>query len=168
MEVGEASVVTMNEFQIRISQVVSDLVGPVPDEITPAWLEDLWVRAEGEKRNGCPILMELGFITDEAERAAYWMKEQGREKSRFVASFRPNPFRSRQRVRLKKGSVVKQIGEEPRTLVRDQVITIDHTTDGYTDGYHGIHVHNPSIRWAGSGGYWVDLDLATNPIPEAA
>lgn len=96
-----------------------------------------------------------------------------------------NPFTSGSVVRLPAGTVVRR-PTKPRSegqsdrqaLTRAQTVKVHHATPGWVDRW-GEHtgrpgtVMLPTISWAGSGGYWVDVkvtpelcEAAGIPIPE--
>lgn len=51
-----------------------------------------------------------------------------------------------------------------RPAGRTYKVTVDHTLCGTSD--NGRPTSNPKIRWAGSGGYWFEVDV--NDVPELA
>jgi hypothetical protein len=86
------------------------------------------------------------------------------------------PIKRGDRVTIPKGTKIHTT--RPKLKEREKVagctyhVTVDHVMPGsapYTP-YHGrpedtLPAKNPSIRWAGKGGYWEEVDL--NDVPEA-
>jgi len=72
-------------------------------------------------------------------------------------------------VTIRKGTIIKTVGREPRPAGRTYKIKIDHILNGVNRYYdyrdEPVNVQNPRVRWAGPGGYWSDADI--NDIPEA-
>jgi len=72
-------------------------------------------------------------------------------------------------VTIKKGTIVKTVGREPRPAGRTYKVKIHHILNGVNRYYdyrdEPVEVQNPRVCWAGPGGYWSDVDI--NDIPEA-
>lgn len=141
--------------------VIADLIGPMPDFITSDWLTNLWSAAEAKKCNGCPILMELHWITENAEACVKWMLEKDIKSCKYIGPFRKNPFSRGQTVVIPKGAKIWYRGKDVVTK-KSYKVKVHMTSEGYINNYHGLSVHNPRITWPGSGGYWTDLDLGEN------
>lgn len=153
------------EYMARNFSVLAELMGEVPDEFTPAWLEKAAADAESRCCNGCPILSELYYIRENAERCARWMREQRVDRAKFIGPFRRNPFARGQTVVIRKGSIVRRNGQDV-VVRRSYRIRIHSIGEGFSHEDHGPVVVNPSITWPGTGGYWTDLDLGKSPLPK--
>ena len=75
-------------------------------------------------------------------------------------------------VTIPKDTIVKTIGQDPKPAGKTYKVRVDHILGGtiaYWDNNGQsprlIRPTAPSIRWAGSGGYWSEVDI--NEIPEA-
>lgn len=79
------------------------------------------------------------------------------------------PIKKGMTVTIKKGVIVHRIGKEPRPAGRTFKVTVNHTTSGWTQhrSHHGeiSPSQNPTVVWAGAGGYWTHVDI--NDVPEA-
>jgi hypothetical protein len=80
------------------------------------------------------------------------------------------PIKKGMTVTIKKGTIVKTIGRDPKPAGKTYKITVHHLGGGSNQyrGYHGeiVAAQNPTVVWAGPGGYWSECDL--NDLPEAA
>lgn len=71
------------------------------------------------------------------------------------------PVKAGDTITLLKGMKYEQLGEI-RTVKRKYTIKVHHVLPGITSTVHQdepVHRMNPSIRWAGSGGYWCGMDI---------
>jgi hypothetical protein len=71
------------------------------------------------------------------------------------------PVKTGDTITLQKGMKYVHNGED-RVVGRKYKIEVNHVLPGTTDTRSGPeprHLMNPSIRWAGSGGYWSRLDI---------
>jgi hypothetical protein len=66
-------------------------------------------------------------------------------------------------VTIRKGVMVKTVGRDAKPAGRTYKVTVDHVLNGVSVG--GVLERNPSVVWAGSGGYWSEVDI--NDVPEA-
>lgn len=85
---------------------------------------------------------------------AQWMEQNGIKEMTHVGPFGENNFKPGQRVRIRKGAIVKGFGfKGEKVLTKSQIIKVSHVFRGYThpDGPTVIH---PTVEWAGTGGYW--------------
>jgi hypothetical protein len=96
----------------------------------------------------------------------------GNEK-RFVGyhDVRTLPIKKGDKVRIRKGTITKRILRDPKPAGRTFTITVDHILCGSTrteyvqssslSGVQQVQIpeENPKVRWAGSGGYWVEVDI---------
>lgn len=77
------------------------------------------------------------------------------------------PVKAGDRVRIRKGTTVKVIGRPAKPAGRTYTITVHHVLCGCTftsigargSEPSGKHLSNPSVRWAGPGGYWAEADI---------
>ena len=69
------------------------------------------------------------------------------------------PIRRGEQVVIPKGVTVHTTHPKRDTYVtaRKQRVTVDHILPGRSEG--GRHLENPKVRWAGSGGYWCEVDI---------
>lgn len=72
------------------------------------------------------------------------------------------PLKPGQMVTIKKGTVIKTVGKDPKPAGRTYKIEIHHILCGMTDGEKKTP---PKVVWPGPGGYWSEADI--NDIPEA-
>lgn len=79
------------------------------------------------------------------------------------------PLKKKQVVTIKKGTKIRSTHptKKERVAGRTYKVEIHHILNGMTQTVTGepVHVHNPSIRWVGEGGYWFEVDF--NDLPEA-
>jgi len=71
------------------------------------------------------------------------------------------PFRRDDTVIIPKGTLVRHRGQV-KPAGRTYKVKVTHCLSGWIDG---LTVHNPKVCWAGSGGYWSEVEL--NDILEA-
>lgn len=140
--------------------LIPSLVGPVPELITVDWLDKLWFAANKEKPYGSNIVREAYWLTDNAEKCANWMLHNEIDSLAFVGPFRANPFKAGQVVTIPKGAIVSHGNDGEKTVGRTYKVKLESVYEGYPQF---TQVICPSVAWAGSGGYWVDLDLNKNP-----
>lgn len=77
------------------------------------------------------------------------------------------PVQAGDRVRVKKGTKIRVTYHGVKIAGRNQVVRVDHVLNGSTDvamwsrdgATEDRYIANPSIRWAGSGGYWHEVDI---------
>lgn len=75
-------------------------------------------------------------------------------------------------VLIKKGTMIKTVGKEPRPAGKTYKIKVDHTLPGRSEiklrqndtPPHGfweerINHENPKVVWPGPGGYWSEADI---------
>lgn len=85
------------------------------------------------------------------------------------------PIHSGDTITIPKGTVVRQRGES-KPAKRTFKVKVHHVLNGYTpdaaeQAYQARHGNpnavgfNPKAIWAGSGGYWCEVDM--NDVPEA-
>jgi len=67
------------------------------------------------------------------------------------------PIKRGDRVRIPKGTLVKTVYHGVRLAGKTYTVKVDHTLNGMTDERYGTH--NPTVRWAGPGGYWSEADF---------
>lgn len=65
------------------------------------------------------------------------------------------PVKAGDSVLIRKGVVVRYRGQS-KPSGRTYRVNVDHVLSGMTDGDKQI---NPSVRWAGAGGYWAEADI---------
>lgn len=87
------------------------------------------------------------------------------------------PIKKGDVITILKGAFIKTMKPSPtggfvkKTAGRTYKVTVDHVLPGRNrpvgqPGHDGSYpVESPSVRWAGTGGYWYEVDL--NEIPEA-
>lgn len=79
------------------------------------------------------------------------------------------PIKKGDTVTIKRGTMVKAFGKDPKPAGRTYKVKIDHVLPGQNDLSQDLRVQtpvkNPSVRWAGTGGLWMEVDI--NDIPEA-
>ena len=103
--------------------------------------------------------------------------------ARFVGYYQdsdlPDAVQQGRKVTIKKGTMVKVFGREPKPAGKTYKITVNHIMPGITNIEDVIdrsgdkprllkkHTHesNPRVCWAGPGGLWAEADM--NDIPEA-
>ncbi len=92
------------------------------------------------------------------------------------------PVKKGQTVTIKKGTAIKTTLPDPakreRVAGRTYKVLVDHVLPGRstcdqvwdeaTRTYVEVRTHydNPSVRWAGEGGYWFEVDI--NDLPEVS
>jgi len=81
------------------------------------------------------------------------------------------PFKAGDKVRIKKGTVLKSMHpqkDNPYEAGRSYTIEVHHVLPGSDksifdpdepEGFRHEPYRNPSVRWPGSGGYWVEADI---------
>lgn len=69
------------------------------------------------------------------------------------------PIKPGDRVRIKRGVVVKRTFHGSAPAGRTYVVIVHHLLSGSTDSWSQKHLTNPTVRWAGSGGYWAEADI---------
>ena len=79
------------------------------------------------------------------------------------------PIKRGMMVTIKKGTIVKTVGRAPKPAGKTYKIKV-HSLGGGSNQYRGYHgdimpAQNPTVVWAGPGGYWSEADI--NDIPEA-
>ena len=68
-------------------------------------------------------------------------------------------------VTIRKGTMIRTIGEEPRPAGRTYKVKVHHYGCGMNRPVGHKHhdptypVENPTIEWAGRGGYWTECDI---------
>jgi hypothetical protein len=67
-------------------------------------------------------------------------------------------------VTIKKGTVVKTVGREPKPAGKTYHVKVHHLLPGCAQ-WGREPAHNPKVCWAGPGGYWSEVEL--NDVPEA-
>lgn len=69
------------------------------------------------------------------------------------------PVKRKDRILIPKGVAVRSTHPKRKTYVtaRSQWITVNHILNGVTEGDH--HTSNPKVCWAGTGGYWCEVDI---------
>jgi hypothetical protein len=69
------------------------------------------------------------------------------------------PFKAGQEVVIPRGVVVKSMNPSKNEFITSRIrkIVIDHVLTGCDDGFTAAS--NPSVRWAGTGGYWNEVDI---------
>lgn len=94
------------------------------------------------------------------------MSEESKTETRFVGFHRLEtlPIKAGQTVTILKGTPIKQVGQPVRLAGRTYKVVVNHMLCGFENPERGI-VQNPAVRWAGTGGYWCEVDI--NLIPEA-
>lgn len=79
------------------------------------------------------------------------------------------PIKPGMTVTIRKGTIVKTVGREPKPAGRNYKVTVHHILPGVTRHRDfrndQIDFVNPSVCWPGPGGYWSEADI--NSIPEA-
>lgn len=101
--------------------------------------------------------------------------------ARFVGYYQdsdlPDAVQQGRKVTIKKGTMVKVFGREPKPAGKTYKITVNHIMPGVTVIDHKrdektgkfvetrTHESNPRVCWPGPGGLWAEADM--NDIPEA-
>jgi hypothetical protein len=79
------------------------------------------------------------------------------------------PIKPGMTVTIKKGTMVKTVGREPKPAGRTYKVKVNHILSGVTRHRNHredeVDFQNPKVVWAGPGGYWSEVDI--NDIPEA-
>ena len=107
---------------------------------------------------------------DTALLAADYMEKNGIETANGIGSFNCLKLKKGMKVRIKKGAVYTSMnpslaGSQVNKLNR--VITIHNVYEGYIPFPAGSYPHrNPSITWAGAGGYWCETEINNIEIIE--
>jgi hypothetical protein len=86
----------------------------------------------------------------------------------YVEDKNSYPFKKGDIVIIPKGTYIKTTGGRPDGPAgKTYKVKIDHFISGcyYEDSSYGYRIDNPIVRWAGTGGYWHDVDI--NDILEA-
>ena len=98
---------------------------------------------------------------NEALEYAEILMSEGYEASNRFLGYHPEstlPVKRGDLVTIKKGTMVKTVGREPKTAGKTYTVLIDHVFPGQNfDSYLGTV--NPEIVWAGPGGYWSSVDI---------
>jgi len=73
------------------------------------------------------------------------------------------PVKPGDRVRIRKGTLIKTIYHGERLAGRTYVVTVNHVLNGVSRhrNYHleMVPTESPKIRWPGPGGYWSEADI---------
>ncbi len=142
---------------------LAEVGGQIPDRFTPEWLDAAAKKADATMANGRTDLAELHWIQEQCARAAGWMRENAIADARYVGALRANPYVKGQEFLVPKGAKIRCNGEW-LTAKRSYRVKLYMVFDGHSDIDHGkVFVRNPSVSWAGAGGYWMDLDLSSLP-----
>jgi len=79
------------------------------------------------------------------------------------------PIKKGDTVTILKGTPIRSRGARDRIAGRTYkikvVMLMNGITDSHSDHTRRVNTQNPSVSWAGAGGYWSDVDI--NLIPEA-
>lgn len=96
---------------------------------------------------------------EQAIAAADYMEKNEIESAKAVGSFCNILLKKGDKVRLKAGAKYRWRGIW-KVNQRNRTITIQYMSEGYTPYcYSEYGVRNPSVTWAGTGGYWCDVDI---------
>lgn len=98
--------------------------------------------------------------------AAAWLERAGLREARFVGPFGGPLPQKDQRVRIRRGALVRDARGKARTSGRSQTILVHRVRKGWID--LDRTVHNPEVVWAGAGGYWRWTDANDVEIMESA
>lgn len=169
-----------NLFMERFRTVGIDLTGPY----TPDRLREIAAQAKAVYE---PLSAQFppGTIHDvrnnayqlkeEAEQCSQWMQLKGLESLWHVGSLDGRVLRKGMRVRIRSGALLKSMHPKhrgkPQLVERARVVTINDTYTGFVEqlGMHAFvrkggeqalleSVRQPQVVWAGSGGYWCEVD----------
>jgi hypothetical protein len=109
-------------------------------------------------------------LSHDAFNAARWLEEQRLFERHQVANFGGKNIAKGQRVRIKKGTVIRSMHprhsrDNPKVAGRDYVVTVYDVYDGWMGSSWHPHeithaVRNAQIVWPGEGGYWCYVDTA--------
>jgi hypothetical protein len=71
------------------------------------------------------------------------------------------PIKPGDRVRIRKGTVIKTICRGTRLAGRTYTVKVDHVLNGANEYYYRekIPAQNPKVCWPGPGGYWSEADI---------
>ncbi len=78
------------------------------------------------------------------------------------------PIKAGMEVTIRKGTIVKTIGKDPKPAGKTYKVRVNHILPGrcmYADRGGVSPMMNPRVVWAGPGGYWSEVDM--NDVPEA-
>jgi len=125
--------------------------------------------ANGDLNDAIHILQSYGnteMSYEEAKQAVHSLaREYGyltTEPQKYEGYCEHVPYNRGEHVCIPKGTVVTYKGEE-KTIKRTRTVIVEHVHQG-TNQYRYreddvIPMTNPTIVWAGSGGYWVTCDI---------
>lgn len=86
---------------------------------------------------------------------AVWLDQSSFDSQRFVGPFGTVPFSKGDRVVVAKGALVRSTAPgwpaQGKPLSRQQVVLLHRVSPGFV---FEDRVTNPSVTWAGAGGYW--------------
>ena len=124
-------------------------------------------------------------LMEQARHCAKWMQAKGHTSLHHVGSFDAFSYGQGDRVRIRAGasyrSYLPKFRGEPQVNARARVVTVNTIYSGYVD-VHGIHarrmtseserliesVRQPEVVWAGTGGYWCQVNANDVELVEAA
>jgi hypothetical protein len=144
---------------------VTGLVGECPETFTREWFENLGRKAATERLSPDDAVGRA-LIRDYCRGVLANWEELQKKIGVYAGPFRLSKFRSGQEVFVPEGAMVWYRGE-PISVRRGGPVRIHMAAPGFA--YHDkcFVFKNPSITWAGSGGYWKELELGVGPLPEA-
>ncbi len=119
------------------------LLGLAPDPQLSGWADseynDGWIAGDEDRRNGAQAPKFFGPSDD-------------------------LPVQPGDTVTIRKGTIIKAVGQEPRAAGRTYQVKVNHILEGscaYLSWDHREFVRptEPKIVWAGSGGYWCEVSI---------
>lgn len=124
-------------------------------------LLDIAARAERAYFARTGSLSEAYHTMEKALVAAEWMEKNGIEASPYVGPFGEVTLKRGDKVRIKAGSkITSTLKSLNRTTTRPYTVTIHDVYSGFIHEHRGHVVRNPTVVWAGSGGYWCETEVA--------
>jgi hypothetical protein len=92
------------------------------------------------------------------------MRNQKDENGRYVGFWDKEllPIQAGDKVRVPKGTYIRTMHPSKANMPsqRSIIVTVDHLLSGaYWEEIDKKIIENPSVRWPGSGGYWMEADI---------
>ncbi len=142
-----------------VAALVLQFGGPMPDRLTPDWLETVGTAAAAAMANGRDDLSELYWLSQTYRRCATWMRQRHLAACHCIGPVRPNPFKKGDVITVRKGETLVRDGQylKAKTTYR---VTLSFAGAGSTDeDTRGIYVRSPLLGWGGAGSHPTTIQL---------
>jgi len=126
---------------------------------TPERLLNIAVEAERQAKSNPASAFEARRTAQEAIACAVWMEKNGIPELPCVGPFTDRLPRRGDKVRIKAGAKISSTSDRSRRiLTRAYKVTVH---DAFLGSVRDGDISQPTVHWAGSGGYWCWTDLAS-------